>query len=533
MDTWKIEKKNISNKLMLKKILDSILLILETVSVISIAYSIQNLVNAFIYNEDGLLYLILTIVLLVVQCLLGFFANRLFNDLGTRAREYVRGFAFKRTLYNDSLLNKYQTGDLLSRIFDDAGDVGERLGQRSVLFSAGFIQTIILLVMLFLVDWGVGLCIVLIYPIYFLLMGLVNKRIKTALFQVRDNQAKAEHVLLKGLDAFLVLTVLNKQDYYAKIYAGKLSDTSKRFFSYNRYGAIGLTLTNVICTSLPVIAVIICTYFVMGNTPATLLIYILAGYLVQPLTSLSNLFQYMSEDKALEQRFSEIIGKDNKSDNDFVKIDDIKDVDINLTSATIGEKKIVYDSDIHLNKGDFLLIKGESGRGKSTLLKLLIDQAPGCVAEGEILVDGLNVKMLDKTTLYNYVSYVNQTNFIFEGTLLENICMGDKYSDTLVQEVIKIACLDELVEQKGLDYYILENGSNLSIGQIQRICIARALIRAPKLLLLDEPTSALDEQNSVSLMNNLLEYVKKNNIMAICVTHRNTSIEDSCKIVDL
>lgn len=533
MYSWQQEKKSIAKELLWRKICVTVLLLLETLSMIVIAYMIQSFINSFSgATEYSSLRLIAVIVFLCVQCFLVQIANYSFNNLGTKSRELVRNYAFRATLNNDSIINQFQTGDLMSRIFTDAGDMGERLGQRSVLFFAGLIQTTIVLILLFYYNWFTALCILIIYPIYFVIIGIINRKITKRIEKVRGEQAKTQHYLLKGIEGFLNLIVLRKQNYYAEIYSRSLSNTSKQFYKYNFLASLNTMMGNFICSALPVIAVILCTHSVLRTQNEVLLIYILAGYLIQPLNSLSNVFQYIHEDKALEKRMNEVLEFPQRLESGIV-LADINSIEVHVKKYVLGNKQILQNCNFCVSKGEIVVVKGESGCGKTSLLKLLIKQLPYDETDVNILIDNNDVNSLDKNSLYQQIGYVNQTYFIFEDTLKNNLCMGNEYTDDELCNVLKICCLSNFVREYGLNYTILENAQNISVGQLQRICIARSLLRKPKCLLLDEPTSALDEQTSHELMENIFKYVRENGIIAICVSHKNDLDEDHGKIVTL
>jgi ABC-type bacteriocin/lantibiotic exporter with double-glycine peptidase domain len=326
--------------------------------------------------------------------------------------------------------------------------------------------------------------------------------------------------------------VLRKQEYYANIYSKSLNGTSKQFYKYNFLSSLNVMLGNFICSALPVIAVILCTYSSIHSNNDVLLIYILAGYLLQPLNSLSNTFQYMNEDKALERRMLEVLEFPQEEGNGL-KLDDIESIEVHIEQYKLGNKTILQNCNFDVNKGEFLTIRGESGCGKSSLLKLIIKQLPYNEQGVCILVNNISITELDKKSLYEQIGYVNQIHFVFEDTLKNNLCMGDDYSIDEINEALRISCLSDFVEENGLDYMILENAQNISVGQLQRICIARSLLRKPKCLLLDEPTSALDEQISVKLMSNIYNYVKASNAIAILVTHKHDVNEDYGKVINL
>ena len=184
--------------------------------------------------------------------------------------------------------------------------------------------------------------------------------------------------------------------------------------------------------------------------------------------------------------------------------------------------KVVSNTDLTINKGDYVLITGISGIGKSTLLKLLLNVYN--VNSGEIylkLNDNSNV-YIDKS-LRNLFAYVPQGNFLLSGTIRENISfMRPDATDEEIMEVAKICCANEFIDHlpDGLDTKIGEKGIGLSEGQIQRIAIARAVICNNPILLLDEATSALDIETEKQLLKNLRNM---RNITCILISHKESA----------
>lgn len=175
---------------------------------------------------------------------------------------------------------------------------------------------------------------------------------------------------------------------------------------------------------------------------------------------------------------------------------------------------VLNQLNIKLEVGKVHLLFGESGKGKTTTLDLVA----GLISpqSGSILIDGKEIEPGAKVDL----SYVLQDTVLFEGSLLENICVGEHYEEKRVELVIEEAGLSELVDQlpNGLQTILTEGGSGLSGGEKQRISIARALIRDSKIILLDEFTSALDAQNETKILDTISK-LKKNRIVLI-VAHR-------------
>ena len=180
----------------------------------------------------------------------------------------------------------------------------------------------------------------------------------------------------------------------------------------------------------------------------------------------------------------------------------------------------IKDLSIKITPGQKVAVVGKMGSGKSTLIKLISGLYEP--TEGAVLIDGIDVRQLDKTDLQHNVGVMLQDSWLFSGTVKENIQLGLlEYDDDHILSLAKISGVDDFVASnpKGYDFEIKERGVGLSGGQKQSINLARALLHDPKLLLLDEPTSSMDQGTEKKIVDNLQEYGKEKTMMII--THRN------------
>lgn len=168
-----------------------------------------------------------------------------------------------------------------------------------------------------------------------------------------------------------------------------------------------------------------------------------------------------------------------------------------------GVHNVLEDINIKLEQGKKYAIVGESGTGKSSLIGLVMNYFQNY--QGKISLNGTDYKKLDTESLSKLFAVVHQNVILFDGTIKDNITLFQNKSAEEVNEVIESACLDGFTEKKSLESTLLENGSNLSGGEKQRISIARALLMKRKILVLDEATSALDEETAVKVMTNILK----------------------------
>ncbi|AUI71970.1 hypothetical protein LAL01_15100 [Companilactobacillus alimentarius] len=196
-------------------------------------------------------------------------------------------------------------------------------------------------------------------------------------------------------------------------------------------------------------------------------------------------------------------------------------LDVDNLSYKIKDKTLFSNLELSVKPNEKVLLMAPSGWGKTTLLKLLLGKLRP--DDGKIYIDQNNVTG-DWQKAHDSFSYVNQKPFIFDDTLKFNITLGRKATDSVLEQVAGEAGLTNLIQEKGLNYQVGENGSNLSGGQIQRIEIARALLSNRPILLADEATSALDPTLSLEVHNTLL---RNPQIAVIEVAHKISEQEKS------
>lgn len=205
------------------------------------------------------------------------------------------------------------------------------------------------------------------------------------------------------------------------------------------------------------------------------------------------------------------------------------ELEVKDLAYSINNKKVLNNVSFKVKAGEKVLLMAPSGFGKTTLLKLLAGQLTP--SAGSITIDQNNLTG-NWLKSHDYFGYINQKPFMFDRSLLFNLTLGKKYSEAELQNAIKLAGLYELVNEKGLDYQIGQNGNNLSGGQIQRIEIARSILAKRPILLADEATSALDNELSLQIHQVLL---KNSNFAVIEVAHKISHQEKEMfdRIIDL
>lgn len=195
-----------------------------------------------------------------------------------------------------------------------------------------------------------------------------------------------------------------------------------------------------------------------------------------------------------------------------------------------AERQALDDIDLHIASGETVGIIGGTGSAKSTLVNLIARLYDA--TEGTVRVGGRDVRSYDLDALRHEVAMVLQKNVLFSGTIAENLRWGDENAtDEEVREAAHLACADEFIDgfPKGYDTWIEQGGSNVSGGQKQRLCIARALLRRPKILILDDSTSAVDTKTDAKIRAGLAAYLPETT--KLIIAQRITSVQDADRII--
>jgi ATP-binding cassette subfamily B protein len=235
------------------------------------------------------------------------------------------------------------------------------------------------------------------------------------------------------------------------------------------------------------------------------------------------------------RRIAEVLNEEptitNPENPDFDVTDGSVDFNhVNFGYSKTAEKFVLQDIDLHIKSGETIGIIGGTGSAKSTLVNLISRLYD--VSDGEVLVGGKNVKSYDLETLRNQVSVVLQNNVLFSGTILENLRWGDKNAtEEECRHACELACADEFIQKfpDGYDTYIEQGGTNVSGGQRQRLCIARALLKKPKILILDDSTSAVDTATDAKIRRAFREEIP--GTTKLIIAQRISSVQDADRIL--
>ncbi|MBQ8406829.1 MAG: ABC transporter ATP-binding protein [Clostridia bacterium] len=329
-------------------------------------------------------------------------------------------------------------------------------------------------------------------------------KFKKAAGEVRDDFTKAEKIL--ALNAPIMTFFINFASILISVFAAYAIIESGHWAAYKGFGT--------------------------GELSA------LISYGIQMLASLmmfSMVFVMITMSFESARRISEVLNEESdivSPENGIteVKVGSIRFENVNFKYSKEAERYALSDIDLEIASGETVGILGGTGSSKTTLIQLLPRLYD--VTDGEVYVGGVNVKEYDLDALRKEVSVVLQKNVLFSGTIKENLRWGDENAtDEDIQRVCALAQADEFIRSfpDGYDTYIEQGGTNVSGGQKQRLCIARALLRKPKVLILDDSTSAVDTKTDALIRQAFKEEIP--DTTKIIIAQRVSSVEHADKIL--
>ena len=465
------------------------------------------------------------------------FAGNLRHDLYYK----VQNFSF-------SNIDKFSSSSLVTRLTTDVSNVQNafmmiiRMGVRAPLmmicsfsFSLNAFATLgkaqldtmttVYCIVVPLLLVGLGTLMVIAMPMF----NRIFKRYDALNESVQEN-----------VKAMRVVKAYVREDYEKEKFGKASEQVRKDFTKAERILAFNSPLMMFAMYATQIAVFMICGRFgiIHGNTEVISKLQMLVSYSMSALMSfmmLSMVFVMITMAYASAKRICEVLDEQSDIVNPENPVYTVKDgsVDFDNVSFKYSKKAEGYalsDIDLHIKSGETIGIIGGTGSSKSSLINLiprLYDATCGSVKVG-----GVDVKEYDLKTLRDNVSVVLQKNLLFSGTIAENIRWGDKNaSDEEVERVCKLAQADDFIKSfpDGYNSRIEQGGTNVSGGQKQRLCIARALLKKPAILILDDSTSAVDTHTDALIRKAFAEEIP--NTTKIIIAQRVASVQDADKII--
>ncbi|UZT95927.1 ABC transporter ATP-binding protein [Chryseobacterium fluminis] len=491
------------------------------------------------FNRQVLIY-----VAIIVGCslLTGFFTFMMRQTIivASRRIEYELKNKIYRHYQDLSLTDYKQTtiGDLMNRLSEDVVAVRMYLGP-GVMYVVNLI-VLLLITSIYMVKTDVSMTVWTLLPlpvlsfIIFKVSSIINKKSKI----MQKSQSAISTFVQDSFSGIRVVKFFAKEKYIKNNYGIKVTDYQDKALDLAKTEAYFFTIILFVIGLLNVAVILIGGQkYIAGELSvgkiADFFMYI--NILIWPFSMVGWVTSVNQRAEASMQRINEFMDKQseilNKNFDKYPIKGNIEFRNVSYTYPNTGIKALDHLS-FTLKAGESLAIMGKTGSGKSTIALLLcrlIDPT-----EGEILIDGKNLKEHNLENYRNFIGYIPQESYLFSDTIENNIGFAiDDPTHEKVVEYAKIADVDKNIIEFKEQYKTLvgERGVMLSGGQKQRICIARALIKDPKIIIFDDSLSALDTETEQNILENI--DAKIHNATSIIITHRESSAQRADKIINL
>ena len=456
-----------------------------------------------------------------------------------RLRRALFGHVQKQSL---SYFDNTEVGRLMSRVQGDVGQLQEFAAL--VVMSLGELLSLVgIVIALLLMDLELGLITMAVLPILMTIMVTWQKYAKRSFTEIRRRIAIVNAAFNENISGVRVVQSLNRQERNLEIFDEK--NTAHRWSNViaGRYAAGLLPAVDI----LTAVAIGLALFFGarwVGLGEGELLPGVLVAFVMyvqrffDPIRNLTQQYTQLQRSMASGARIFDLMDREPEliDIEDAIEMPEIKgDVEFkNVRFRYVEGEDVLKGIDLKVNAGETVAVVGPTGAGKTSIVSILSRFYPVRRDEGEILIDGIDIRDVKRTSVVGQMSMVLQEPYLFSGTVMENI----KYNhvDATDEKAIssaKVVGAHEFIMQleDGYDTYLSERGANISLGQRQLLSFARAIVDDPKILILDEATASIDSHTELVIQTALRKLLQGRT--AIVIAHRLSTIRGADKIVVL
>lgn len=486
----------------------------------------------------GSLMAVMAILAMVFGIRAGIHSARASTGLAANLRESMFGCIQD---YSFSNIDRFSTAGLVTRLTTDVTNIQNAFQMILQICTRAPVTLIVALFMAFSIS--AKLSTVFLVAIAFLgvmIVILIPKAMRYFRQMFRKYDA-VNGVVKENVGAIRVVKAFVREEYEDEKFSGAADDLFKNSISAERIISFSMPIMQLTVYACILVISWFGAKMIVSQTGLTtgeltsLLSYVMN--ILMSLMMLSMVFVMVTQSAAAAQRIEEVLEEqpDITSPENAVKT--VKDGSIDFDHVTFAYqqrsgKPVLSDIDLHIQSGETIGIMGGTGSSKSSLVNLISRLYD--VTAGEVRVGGVDVRRYDVESLRDAVSVVLQNNVLFSGTIYDNLRWGDKNAtDEQCREACHLACADEFIERfpEKYDTRIERGGTNVSGGQKQRLCIARALLKKPKVLILDDSTSAVDTATDAKIREAMRTHIP--GTTKIIIAQRISSIQDADRVLVL
>ncbi len=459
------------------------------------------------------------------------------------AKNLRRDMFYNIQRFSFANIDEFSSSSLVTRLTTDINNVQ----QAFMMIIRIAVRSPLCLVFAFVMASIMGGPLALVYVVVLPLLGFglfyIIHKVRPIFTRVFHKYDALNESVEENVTGMRVVKSFVREEYEKKKFATAAQDVcldftrAEKLLAFNNpmmMCAINITWVVIIYFGSQIIVTSQGTQFDVGQLSA---IFTYGFQILMSLMQLSMIFVMVTMADESAHRIEEVLTAEPTIANPENPVYEVADGSIDFDNVTFkyserAERRSLAEIDLHIKSGETIGVIGGTGSSKSTLVNLIARLYD--VTEGRVRVGGVDVRDYDIETLRTNVAMVLQKNVLFSGTIAENLRWGDENAtDEEVREAARLACADEFVDgfADGYDTWIEQGGSNVSGGQKQRLCIARALLRHPKVLILDDSTSAVDTKTDAKIREGLATYLPETT--KIIIAQRISSVQDADRIVVL
>lgn len=505
-----------------------------SLSTAATAYLVKPVLDKiFIEKNETMLYLLPIAIILAY----------LFKGIGAVLQQYYISYIGEdivrkiRDKFLSHIMNldldyfkKTHSGELVSRILNDINRIQNAISSSFANMLRDILMAIFLLAVVIYQNPKLAFFALIILPLIIYPIGKISKKLKLLSKKAQSQTANLNEHLSEIFKNIETIKAFNAKEYEIKEFKNHNLNYLKINLKTIKTQSYLIPLLELISATIAAIVIIIGGKEVIDGkmSVGAFFSFMTALFmLTDPIRRISITYSNMQDAIAANERLKDIFKIKPKIVSGKEKIDEIREIEFKNVSLKYNNKIALKNINYKVVKPKKVGLVGDSGSGKSSFVSLIL-RFYEC--EGELLINGINIKNIDITSLRKKIAYIPQNIHIFNDTIASNIAYGKEINEEKIKEALKKANLLEFVEslENGIYEVLNENGSNLSGGQKQRIAIARALYTNPDVLILDEATSALDNKSENKIMqtiNNLEDMI------VFIIAHRLTTIENVDEIL--
>ncbi len=489
--------------------------------------------NMEVIKQTGMILLAYAAVSMLFGILSGVFSAIASCGFATNVRHDMY---YKIQTFSFTNVDKFSSAGLVTRMTSDVTRLQFAFNMSTRMASRAPANMIFALIMSFRINKKLPLVFLAILPFLAFGLGMIMKHAMPLFKKVFESYDDVNRVVQENIRGIRVVKSFVREDHEKEKFKGVVTRLRDLSVTAERIVAINAPIMNI---SMHVCSLAVCwlgaKFIVVGDMTTGQLMSTM-NYILQILMSLmmlSMVFLNITQAKAAGDRVVEVLNEEPEIKNCEDPVTELKDGSIRFKDVCFayGEgKDCLRNVNIDIRSGETIGIIGSTGTGKTSLVQLIPRLYD--VRSGAVYVGGDNVKDIDLKTLRSGVAMVLQKNLLFSGTVRSNMQWGkEDATDDEIWSALRIAQAESFVRELpgGLDAPIEQGGSNVSGGQKQRLCIARALLMDPKILILDDSTSAVDTATEANIRKGFAEYMPE--VTKLIIAQRISSVKTADRII--